>query len=104
MTIVFPNMVPARAEIHLDMVDSLGGPVLEMRQNSARPMALSRRGGELWYGFVINDSTVDVILPDERVACVVSFLNHEDAQHAFPRGASILFGDGVSTRGVLRLK
>lgn len=81
MTIVFPNMVPARAEIHLDMVDSLGGPVLEMRQN-----------------------TVDVILPGERVACVVSFLNHEDAQHAFPRGASILFGDGVSTRGVLRLK
>lgn len=75
MTIVFPNMVAARAEIHLDMVDSLGGPVLEMRQNNARPMALSRRGGELWYGFVINDSTVDVILPGERVACVVSFLN-----------------------------
>lgn len=75
-----------------------------MRQNNARPMALSRRGGELWYGFVINDSTIDVILPGETVTCVVSFLNHEDAQHAFPRGSSILFGDGVSTRGVLRLK
>lgn len=104
MTIVYPNMVPTRAEIHLDVVDSLGRPVREMRQSNARPMALSRRGSELWYGFVINDSAIDVILPGQTVTCVVSFLNHEDAQHAFPPGASILFGDGVSTRGVLRLK
>lgn len=33
----------------------------------------------------------------------VSFLNQEDAQHVFALGVSILFGDGVITKGVLRL-
>ncbi len=103
MAVVYPNMQPTWAEIHLDVTDSSGEPVQEMLQKYWRPMALSRRGGELWYGFVINDSTVESISPGQSVTCLVSFLNHEDAQHAFPPGASILFGDGVTTKGVLRL-
>jgi len=50
-----------------------------MLQKYWRPMALSRRGGELWRGFVINDSAVESISPGQSVACLVSFLNHEDA-------------------------
>lgn len=103
MAIVYPNMVPKRAEIHLDVTASSGEPVREMLPKYWRPMALCRSKGELWYGFVINDSSVESISPGQSVTCMVSFLNHEDAQNAFPTGASILFGDGFTTRGVMRL-
>ncbi|OEY99813.1 hypothetical protein BIY45_14845 [Stenotrophomonas sp. BIIR7] len=85
------------------VTDSSGEPVPVMLQKYWRPMALSRRGSELWFGFVINDSSVESISPGQTVQCTVSFLNHEDAQHIFPAGASILFGDGIITKGVLKL-
>lgn len=103
MAAAYPNLVPLRAEIHLDTMDSSGEPVRAMLQKHWRPMALSRRDGELWYGFVINDNAVESLLPGQSVTCMVSFLNHEGAQHAFPPGASILFGDGCITKGVLKL-
>lgn len=49
VTVLYPAMLPIRAELRLDMVD------------------------------------------------------HVDAMQEFPRGASVLFGDGVATKGVLRL-
>lgn len=103
MAIVFPNMPPIQAEIHLDLVDSNGGSNPEMNRENARPMAVSLRNGEMWYGFVINDSTVDVIEPGRSAICRISFLNHEGAKEVFQCGSSILFGDGSVTRGVLRI-
>ncbi|WP_421680615.1 hypothetical protein [Stenotrophomonas bentonitica] len=47
MAVVYPKMLPTWAEIHLDVTDSSGEPVQEMLQKYWRPMALSRRGGEL---------------------------------------------------------
>jgi len=102
MSVLYPAMVPTAAEIHLDVLDSSGGPVRTVMPKIWRPLAISHLQ-DLAYGFVINDSTIESILPGETVTCTVSFINHEDAQHVFPRGEPILFGDGVVTRGVLKL-
>jgi len=57
----------------------------------------------MWYGFVIKDSTIDLIEPGKTETCSISFLNHEGAKDVFECGASILFGDGAVTKGVLRI-
>lgn len=91
-------------DLSLDAVDSRGGVVQPLDCANARPSALSIDGGMTWYGFVLNDSSVDVINPGQTVSCWVSFFNDVDSVSAFPIGASALFGDGVSTRGVIRIK
>jgi len=74
-----------------------------MQADSARPLALSMDREHTWYTFVINDETVDKISPGEQVTCSVSFVNAPDAEKAFHPNTSILFGDGVATRGVMRI-
>lgn len=103
MTAICTAMVPTQAEIYLDETDSSSEPVSVMLQRYWRPMALSRRGSEPWFGFVINDSSVESISPGQTVKCTVSFLNHEDARKISQAGASILFGDGIIAKDVLRL-
>jgi len=103
MTIPYPNLKPVRVDLQLDAVDSCGLPVGDMAASSARPMALSLKGEPLWYGFVINDEFIDVVQPGTLASCTISFLNHDGAKEAFCSGASILFGDGASTKGVIRI-
>lgn len=103
MNIPYPNLVSVRAEILLDAVDSKGRDVFEMVEESARPMALAIGQEPVWYGFVMNDESVKRIAPGSFVVCCVSFLNHDGAREVFPVGASILFGDGFSSRGVIRI-
>lgn len=103
MTVLYPAMLPIRAELRLDVVDSSGNPTFEMRPADARPMAVSVRKNNPWFSFCINDTTVAAVLPGTAVTCNISFINHVDAMGEFPRGASVLFGDGVVTKGVLRL-
>lgn len=101
MAVFYPNMVPTLAEVHLDATDSSGEPVRPMLPKLSRPMAMSRLHN-LWCGFVINDSSVESIPPGQSMTCTVSFLNHQDAHHAVPRGAPFVFGDGFISKGVLR--
>jgi len=104
MSVLYPAMQPIRAELRLDVVDSSGNPTFEMRPADARPMAVSVRKNNMWFSFCINDTTVVAVLPGTAVTCNISFINHVDAMQEFPRGASVLFGDGVATKGVLRLE
>lgn len=91
------------ANLRLDKVDSTGNVVLPLDPSSARPSALSFSDGMIWFGFVINDSDIKTLQPGEEVTCWVSLFNHEGALESFPRGASLLFGDGVATRGVVKI-
>jgi len=77
--------------------------VVAMEASTARPMALSLDRKPTWYTFVINDRIVKKISPGQTVSCAISFVNHEDAAVIFHPSASILFGDGVCTRGVIRI-
>lgn len=57
----------------------------------------------MWYGFVINDESIKLMQPGTLVSCTISFINHDRAKEAFCSGASIPFGDGASTKGVIRI-
>ena len=103
MAIPYPNLKPIRVEIRLDTVDSCGHPVVSMKASTARPMALAFGPEPMWYGFVLNDASASVIESGTSVACAISFINHDDATTALHCGASFLFGDGVSTKGVIRI-
>ena len=89
--------------LRLDEVSSTGDVVLPLDSSNARPSALSLSNGMIWFGFVINDFHIQTIQPGEEVTCWVSFFNHEGALKSFPPGASFLFGDGVATRGVVKI-
>ncbi|MDY0981729.1 MULTISPECIES: hypothetical protein [Stenotrophomonas] len=104
MSVLYPAMQPVRAELRLDLVDSSGNPTHEMRPADARPLAVSVRKNHPWFSFCINDTTVGAVLPGTAVTCSISFINHVEAMEEFPRGASVLFGDGAVTKGVLRLE
>lgn len=93
----------AFVELRLDEVDSSGKNVSPLDSSNARPSAVSLSPGMVWFGFVLNEAAGRVIQPGEQASCWISFLNHEGAMEAFPPGASFLFGDGVSTRGVINI-
>lgn len=91
-------------DLSLDQVDSRGASVLPLDHSTARPSAVSMEGGVTWYGFVLNDSAVDTVHPGQTVRCWISFFNEIDSKVAFPVGSSAVFGDGVATRGVIRIR
>ncbi len=103
MAKIYPEAITYLAEIQLDRVDSAGNATVTMHAEIARPMALCRRNGDMWYSFVLNDTSIDPILPGQATTCLVSFVNSEEAREAFPMTASILFGDGAVTKGTLRI-
>lgn len=98
-----PDLTPVRVELRLDSVDSCGRAAAALRATTARPMVLAFGPEPIWYGFVLNDPSVDVIEPGTSVKCTISFINHDGATAALHCGASFLFGDGSSTRGVIRI-
>lgn len=99
----YPNLKPVRVELRLDTVDSCGGAVVAMHASTARPMACAFGVEPMWYGFAMNDPAVPVIEPGTTVTCTISFINHDGAAEALHSGASFLFGDGASTRGVVKI-
>jgi len=103
MSTPYPDLKPFLVELRLDEVDSRGGTVAEMIASTARPRALSISPGVLWYSFVLNDRVVTRITPGTRAHCTISFVNHDGAKEVFPCGTVAAFGDGSSTRGLIRI-
>jgi hypothetical protein len=103
MTLPYPNLKLVRVELQLDFVDSRGNAIAEMAASTARPMALSLKGNSMWYGFVLNDDSIERLQPGTSHFCTISFISHDSATEAFANGSSALFGDGSSTKGVFRI-
>lgn len=103
MSTPYPNLKPVLVELRLDEVDSRGGAVAEMLASTARPMALSISPELVWYSFVLNDRDITRITPGTRAHCTISFINHDGAKEVFPCGTVAAFGDGSSTRGLIRI-
>lgn len=99
----FPNLRPVHVELRLDSVDSHGRAVAAMNAPTARPMAFTISPQPMWFGFVLNDPSIRVIEPGTAVTCTISFINHDGATEALHVGSSSLFGDGVATRGVIKI-
>lgn len=99
----YPALRPVRVELCLDAVDSCGRTVMALNASTARPMAYAFGVEPMWYGFVLNDPAMPVIEPGATVTCTISFLNHDGAIEALHGGASVLFGDGSSTKGVIKI-
>lgn len=91
------------AVIHLDTVDSSGALCGVVNFSHARLMALSVREKDLWYGFVVTESKVDTLNPGESAVVTIAFLNELGASSVFPLNASILFGDGINSKGFIVL-
>lgn len=91
------------AVIHLDAVDSSGALCGSINFSHARLMALSVREKDLWYGFVITESRADTLNPNESAVVTIAFFNELGARSVFPLNASILFGDGINSRGFIVL-
>lgn len=89
----------AMAVLRLDATDSLGAPTVPIQVFPARLMALSLQPKPLWFGFVVTESPR--ITPGTVTRVPITFLDEEGARKVFHAGSSILFGDGVRTRGVL---
>ncbi|AVH92862.1 hypothetical protein AL480_19405 [Stenotrophomonas maltophilia] len=89
--------------MRLDEEDSRGGAVAEMIASTARPMAPSMSPELMWYSFVLNDRAITRIRPGTRTNCTISFVNHDGANEVFPCGTVAAFGDGSSTRGLIRI-
>lgn len=103
MSTPYPNLKPVLVELRLDEVDSRGGAVAEIIASTARPMALSISPELMWYGFVLNDCGITRITPGTRAHCTISFINHDGAKEVFPCGTVAAFGDGSSTKGLIRI-
>ncbi|HIE0128361.1 TPA: hypothetical protein ACXI73_003485 [Stenotrophomonas maltophilia] len=103
MSAPYPNLKPVLVELRLDEVDSRGGAVAEMIASTARPMALSISPELMWYSFVLNDRDITRITPGTRAHCTISFINHDGAKEVFHCGTVAAFGDGSSTRGLIRI-
>ncbi|MGH8039149.1 MAG: hypothetical protein ACREPD_15525 [Stenotrophomonas sp.] len=103
MAINYPNLTRTQVTVELDVTDSNGQLVHPVDWRISRPMALSIGIQKVWYEFVLNDLHIDRVLPGQSVSCDVSFLDHEGAKMRFHRGASVIFGDGAATKGVIRV-
>ncbi|MCD9088699.1 hypothetical protein [Stenotrophomonas sp. SY1] len=91
------------AYIFLDMIDSMGRATRVIDPSTARLMALHVSESPIWYGFFIKESAETSLLPGNGYSVELYFLDDQGSKESFPRGASILFGDGISTRGFIRL-
>ena len=91
-------------ELRLDVITSEGLASAPLLAANARPSALKVAGRATWFGFIVNDRLFERIDPGQSVECLISFYNDEEAAEAFPPGASFLFGDCVSTRGLIRVR
>lgn len=91
------------ALLRLDEVDSSGRATLPIEVVSARLMALSLKSKGMWFGFVIKDAETAVISPGSSVFAKIVFLDGPGAREAFRPSSSVLFGDGVDSRGTLVL-
>ena len=89
--------------MNLDAFSSSGAPNAPMDLMNSRPMALSMKDRNLWYGFIVTKCDSEIINPGQSVSLEVAFLNIEEARAAFPLKSSFLFGDGVSSKGVALL-
>lgn len=90
----------ARAVLRLDVTDSSGASTAPIEVFPARLMALSLHPQPLWFGFVVTESSSPIT--SGTIARVpIAFLDEESARKMFHPGSSVLFGDGVRTRGVL---
>lgn len=85
----------------LDQVDSEGREGRPIHVQSERLMALSLRVKSTWFGFILKGVDTSIINPGQSVHVDAVFLDDVGAREAFPLNTSILFGDGVSSRGVL---
>ncbi|HFF2829127.1 TPA: hypothetical protein ACGCD9_003044 [Stenotrophomonas maltophilia] len=111
MSTPYPNLKPVLVELRLDEVDSRGGAAAEMIAATARPIALSISPELMWYSFVLNDRAITRIAPGTRARghagtrahCTISFVNHDGAKEVFRCGTVAAFGDGSSTRGLIRI-
>jgi len=103
MVDLYPALKPVCVELRLDAIDSCGRAVGAMHASTARPMACAFGAEPMWYSFAMNDPAVTVIEPGTTVTCIISFINHDGAIQAMHRGASVLFGDGACTRGVIKI-
>ena len=103
MSTPYPNLKPVLVELRLDEVDSRGGAVAEMIASTARPMALSISPELMWYSFVLNDRAIARIRPGTRANCTISFINYEGGKEVFTCGTLAAFGDGSSTKGLIRI-
>ena len=103
MNTPYPNLKPVLVELRLDEVDSRGVAAAEMIASTARPMARSMSPEHIWYSFVLNDRAITRLHPGTRINCTISFINYDGAKEAFPCGTVAAFGDGSSTRGLIRI-
>jgi hypothetical protein len=94
----------AVAVLRLDLNDSSGTPTDPIHAFPARLMALSLGPQPLWLGFVVTDEPMSPIGPGMNARVQIAFLDEESARKTFRVGSSILFGDGVITRGVLLIE
>lgn len=92
------------ADLTLDLFDSNGKPSSPIIVASSRMMALSLKAGGMWFGFVVREARDARITPGSTARVKLAFLDPEGARNALPNNASILFGDGVVSRGVLTLR
>lgn len=97
------NIKPqAVAVLRLDAEDSSGAATAPISVFPARLMALALHPQPIWFGFVVIESG-SPITPGVVTRVPIAFLDEEGAQKTFHAGASVLFGDGVRTRGTLAI-
>lgn len=90
-----------KAELTLDAVDSCGREGRPIEVGNSRLMAQVLHPESIWYGFVVTAADEKDLLPGGTWTVKVAFLDDPGARQAIPRRASVLFGDGVCSRGVL---
>lgn len=95
---------PVAADLTLDLFDSDGKPSKPIIVASSRMMALSLKAGGVWCGFVVCEAADARIVPGCTARVKLAFLDADSARSTLPSNASILFGDGVVSLGVLLLR
>lgn len=66
-------------------------------------MVFSFKNNGLWFGFVITRCDDDLLAPGSKSLVEMTFINSSDAELVFPLNSSLLFGDGVVSKGVIML-
>jgi hypothetical protein len=89
--------------ISLDRVDSSGAQTSPLNLDALRLMAYSIKDRGVWYGFVVTASKFDQLNSGEKTVSEISFINGDDARFTFITGSSVLFGDGVRSKGVMSI-
>jgi hypothetical protein len=92
-----------RALLHLDECSSDGARNNDFNLDRARLMALAIRDNCVWYGFVISRCGESKLRAGETVLVEVTFLNGSEAELVFNLKSSIIFGDGVNSKGTVTL-